>query len=249
MFDLRGKNALVTGGSRGIGRAIALMLARAGAHVIINYASNEASARDVLDKIQQTGGTASIKGFDVGNTNEVQQALNDIIDAHGPVHVLVNNAGITRDGLFVRMKEDAVGDVLRTNLLGAMHCSKAVLNSMMKERWGRIINIGSVVATTGNPGQTNYCAAKAGLEGFTKALAREVATRGITCNVVAPGFIETDMTSTLSPRIRETILAQIPMGRMGVPEDVAACCVFLASDEASYITGHVFHVNGGMLCL
>jgi len=249
VFDLRGKNALVTGGSRGIGRAIALMLARAGAHVIINYASNEASARDVLDKIQQTGGTASIKGFDVGNTNEVQQALNDIIDTHGPVHILVNNAGITRDRLFVRMKEDAVEDVLRTNLLGAMHCSKAVLNSMMKERWGRIINIGSVVATMGNPGQTNYCAAKAGLEGFTKALAREVATRGITCNVVAPGFIETDMTSTLSPRIRETILAQIPMGRMGVPEDVAACCVFLASDEASYITGHVFHVNGGMLCL
>ena len=172
MFELNGKTALVTGGSRGIGRAIAISMAKAGAKVIVNYASNKASALMVRDEIEGTGGTCEIKGFDVSDAKTVQDAVSALIEAHGPIHILVNNAGITRDGLFIRMKEAALEDVLKTNLLGAINCSRAVLGTMMKERWGRIINIGSVVAAIGNPGQANYCASKAGIEGFTKALSK-----------------------------------------------------------------------------
>ncbi|OCC15911.1 3-oxoacyl-[acyl-carrier protein] reductase [Dissulfuribacter thermophilus] len=248
MFDLKGKNALVTGGSRGIGRAISMALAKSGAKVFINYAKNEASALEVKEEIESLGNEAVIVGFDVGDRDAAAKAIGEIIESHGPIHILVNNAGITRDSLFMRMKAEDIDEVLRVNLIGAISCTKAVLQPMLKERWGRIINIGSVVGTMGNIGQANYCASKAGLEGFTKAVAREVATRGITCNVIAPGFIETDMTSGLSEKIKDSILSQIPMGRMGSPEDVANACVFLASPEASYITGHVLHVNGGMLC-
>lgn len=249
MLDLKGKNALVTGGSRGIGRAISVALARCGAKVFINYAKNEASALEVKEEIESLGNEAVVVGFDVGDRDSATEAIGKIIESHGPIHILVNNAGITRDSLFMRMKVEDIDDVLRINLIGAISCTKAVLQPMLKERWGRIINIGSVVGTMGNIGQANYCASKAGLEGFTKAVAKEAAPRGITCNVIAPGFIETDMTSGLSQKIKDGILSQIPMGRMGSPEDVANACVFLASPEAAYITGHVLHVNGGMLCI
>ncbi len=249
MFDLTGKRALVTGGSRGIGRAICLGLAQAGAEVFINYARGEEAAQKVKEEVEGAGGTAHVVGFDVGSGDTVKEAIGDLIKTHGPIQILVNNAGITRDSLFMRMKDEAIEEVIRTNLIGAMNCTKAVLNPMMKERWGRIINIGSVVASVGNVGQANYCASKAGIEGFSKAIAKEVATRGITCNVIAPGFIETDMTTGLPEKVKEAILGEIPIGRMGTPEEVAAACVFLASNEASYITGHVLHVNGGMLCI
>jgi len=248
MFDLQGKTALVTGGSRGIGKAVAVSLAAHGARVFINYSRSEAAASAVKEAIEADGGTAQTVCFDVGDKEAVGEAVKGIQKDIGPIHILVNNAGITRDSLFLRMKEEDIERVLRINLLGAMHCTKAVLQGMMKERWGRIISIGSVVGSMGNAGQANYCASKAGLEGFTKALAREVAPRGITCNVVAPGFIETDMTKMLPEKVKSEILSRIPLGRMGRPLDVAACCVFLASNEASYITGHVLHVNGGLLC-
>ncbi len=242
------KIAVVTGGSRGIGKAVCKALAPRVSMVYINFVSNEDAARQVQAEIASLGGKAELLPFDVSDSEAVSKAMKKVISDAGGVHVLVNNAGITRDSLLARMKEGDWNDVIATNLTGMFNCTKAVLMNMMKQRWGRIINIGSVVGAMGNPGQANYAAAKAGIEGFTKSLAREVASRGITANVVSPGFIDTDMTQVLSDKIKEGLLAQIPAGRFGTPEDVASAVAFLASDSAAYITGHVLHVNGGLLC-
>ena len=244
---MTGKIALVTGGSRGIGKAVCLKLSALGAHVCINYASNEKAAREVLVEIENEGGSGELCPFDVSG-KDAASAIKGIIKEKGGIHVLVNNAGITKDALLARMKEDDWDKVIAVNLKGAFICTQAVLMNMMKQRWGRIINIGSVVGAMGNPGQANYAATKAGLEGFSKSAAREVASRGVTVNVVSPGFIETDMTAALPEKIKDQLLSQIPCGRMGMPEDVANAVAFLASEEASYITGHVLHINGGLLC-
>jgi len=246
--ELEGKNALVTGGSRGIGRAVSLELARMGARVFINFTSNEAAARQVAAEIESAGGQADLCPFDVSDKKKVKDSISGIIKEHGPIQVLVNNAGITRDALLARMKEQDWDQVIDVNLKGAFNCIQACAMAMMKSRWGRIINVGSVVGTIGNVGQANYSAAKAGLEGLTKTVAREMATRGITVNLVAPGFVETDMTAGLSDKIRDALLQQIPVGRMGSPEEIAASVAFLASNSASYITGHTLHVNGGLVC-
>lgn len=245
--DLEGKIAVVTGGSRGIGRAIAIKLAALGAEVLVNYGSNEPAARAVQEEIAAAGGTARTVPFDVADADAVANFFRAAVKEYGGAHILVNNAGITRDTLLARMKEEDWDRVLVVNLKGAFNCSRAVVMAMMKQRWGRIVNVGSVVGSMGNAGQVNYAAAKAGLEGFTKSLAREVASRGVTVNVVAPGFITTDMTTALPERLRDELLGQIPVGRMGQPEEVAEAVAFLASDQASYITGHVLHVNGGLL--
>ncbi len=239
---------MVTGGSRGIGRAISRRLAGLGARVFINYVSNENAARDVVDEIIREGGQASLLPFDVSDRDASAKALKGLIKEQGAIHILVNNAGITRDGLLARMKEEHWDRVMSVNLKGIYNCTQPVLMNMLKQRWGRIINIGSVVGSMGNAGQCNYAAAKAGIEGFTRALAREVAPRGITANVVAPGFIETDMTAVLPEKVKDQLLGQIPSGRLGRPEEVADAVAFLASEHASYITGHVLHVNGGLLC-
>jgi 3-oxoacyl-[acyl-carrier protein] reductase len=246
--QLKNKIALVTGGSRGIGRAICMKLAQMGAEVFINFSSNEAMAQEVKNAIISLGGKAHVLGLDVADAAAVQQAIRSIVETAGGLHILVNNAGITRDTLLVRMKQEDWNRVIATNLGGVFNCTQAAISTMMKQRWGRIINIGSVVGSMGNAGQANYAAAKAGLEGFSRSVAREVASRGITVNVVAPGFIETDMTAVLAEKYKEALLSQIPVGRMGKPEDVAEAVAFLATEGAAYITGQVLHVNGGLFC-
>ncbi|MCP3852733.1 MAG: 3-oxoacyl-[acyl-carrier-protein] reductase [Gammaproteobacteria bacterium] len=243
---LNGKIALVTGGSRGIGRAISLKLASLGAVIGINYVSNPTAAEETLALVEKQGGKGFLTPFNVADANTVQKAVKKIIDSHGAIDILVNNAGITRDGLMARMKEADWDSVLDTNLKGAFNCSKAVMRSMMKKRAGRIINISSVIGFLGNGGQVNYAAAKAGLVGLTKSVSRELATRNVTVNCVAPGYIVTDMTDNLDEEIQQAIQAQIPLGRLGQPEDVASSVAFLASDEAGYLTGQTLHVNGGM---
>jgi 3-oxoacyl-[acyl-carrier protein] reductase len=238
--------ALVTGGSRGIGRAICVKLASLGAVVGINYVSNPAAAEETLQQITAVGGTGFTVRFDVADAEAVQENIKEIIATHGQIDILVNNAGITRDGLMARMKEDDWDSVLDTNLKGAFLCSKAVMRAMMKKRWGRIINVSSVVGFVGNGGQVNYGAAKAGLTGLTKSMARELAGRNITVNCVAPGYIVTDMTDGLAEDVQEALKAQIPLGVLGTPEDVAASVGFLASTDSNYITGQTLHVNGGM---
>ncbi len=244
--ELQGKNALVTGASRGIGRAIAIELAKAGADIIINYLSSENKAMEVKEEIEKLGRKAYLSKFDVGNYEEVKRAIKEIEEKIGIVHILVNNAGITKDALFLKMKEEDWEKVLRTNLFSAFYVTKEVMPLMLKNRWGRIINISSVVAFTGNPGQVNYATAKAGLIGFTKALALELAGRNITVNVIAPGYIESDMTEHLPEKVKQAFLEAIPLKRAGLPEEVAHLTVFLASDKTSYITGTVFHINGGL---
>jgi len=246
--DLKEKTALVTGASRGIGSFIAKKLASLGAFVYINYNSSDEKAKKVIEEILEAGGRAELCKFDVSETESVTAAVSDIIKKRGNLHILVNNAGITKDALIMRMKETDWDNVVNINLKGVFNCSKAVVSHMMKARFGRIINISSVVGSMGNPGQTNYAATKAGTEGFTKSMAREVASRGITVNAVAPGYIETEMTDVIPEKIKEELIRQIPLNRIGKPEEVANAVAFLASDEASYITGHVFHVNGGLLC-
>ena len=245
-MSLEGKTALVTGGSRGIGRAVCLELAGRGALVGINYVSNAAAAEETLAAVTAAGGSGFVVGFDVADSAAVQKTVKEITADHGGVDILVNNAGITRDGLMARMKEADWDAVLDTNLKGAFTCSKAAMRAMMKKRWGRIINITSVIGFLGNGGQVNYAAAKAGLVGFSKSMARELAARQITVNCVAPGYIVTDMTSDLSEDIQEMIKAQIPLGSLGTPEDVAAAVGYLASEESQYLTGQTLHVNGGM---
>jgi 3-oxoacyl-[acyl-carrier protein] reductase len=243
---LKDKVALVTGASRGIGRAIALQLAEAGADVVVNYAGSEDAAQDVVKQIEALGRKAIKLKADVSSLQEAEDLVKQTIEAFGKIDILVNNAGITRDNLIMRMKEEEFDQVIATNLKGVFNCIKAVTRPMMKQRSGRIINISSVVGVLGNPGQANYVAAKAGVIGLTKATARELATRGITVNAVAPGFIETDMTDKLSGDTRENLLKQIPLERLGQPEDVAKAVRYLASDDASYLTGQTIHVDGGM---
>ncbi len=238
--------ALITGGSRGIGRAICVRLARMGATVGINYVSNPTAAEETLRLVQEAGGQAFLAPFIVVDASAVQEQIKNIVDTHGKIDILVNNAGITRDGLMARMKEDDWDSVLDTNLKGAFLCSKAVMRSMMKQRWGRIINVTSVVGCMGNSGQVNYGAAKAGLIGLSKSMARELASRGITVNCIAPGYITTDMTDSLGEDVQVALKEQIPLGVLGTPEDVAAAAAFLASNDSAYITGQTLHVNGGM---
>jgi len=245
-MSIKGKTAVVTGGSRGIGRAISLRLAAMGAFVYVNYVSGEASAQETRELIVQAGGQAEIIGFDVADDKQVQVAFKEMKSGRGTVDILVNNAGITRDGLMARMKESDWDAVLSTNLKGAFLCAKAAARFMMKKKWGRIVNITSVIGFAGNAGQVNYAAAKAGLVGLTKSMAREFSSRNIAVNGVAPGYIITDMTSSLSEEIQEKIKGEIPMGSLGTPEDVAGAVAYLVSDDARYVTGQVLHVNGGM---
>jgi len=246
MGDTGKKIALVTGGSRGIGRAIALRLASEGSHVVVNYTKNEPAALEVADAIKKSGGSASVSGFDVSDFDTVQSKVEGIISEYGGIHILVNNAGITHDTLLMRMDKNDWDSVITTNLTGVFNCTKAVTRTMIKQRSGRIINITSVVGEMGNSGQTNYAASKAGIIGFTKAAARELAQRSVTVNAISPGFIETDITNDLSEEIRKQYIEKIPMGRFGRPEDIAGVVAFLTSDEASYITGEVIRVNGGI---
>lgn len=244
---LSGKVAIVTGGSRGIGRAVSLALADAGADVAVVYAGNRQKAEETMAEIEQRGRRGAMIQADVSRADQVDSAVKQVLDTFGRIDILVNNAGITRDNLVLRMKEEDWDRVIDTNLKGTFLFSKAVIRTMMKQRFGRIINISSVVGVSGNQGQANYVAAKAGVIGMTKAMARELASRGITVNAVAPGFIETDMTAVLGEEVRNQIMNQIPLARFGSPKDVAAAVRFLASDDASYITGQTLHVDGGMV--
>ena len=246
MFDLTGKVAIVTGGSRGIGRAVSEMLARSGAHVVVNYAGNDAAARETVESIVAAGGNADAKQFDVSDAAAVDAAITEVHKRLGRLDILVSNAGIAMDQLLLRVKPEEVERTFAINVNGAIWCAKSAMRIMMRQRTGRIIHLSSVVAESGNPGQAVYSASKAALIGLTKTLAREYASRGVTVNVVAPGFIETDMTSGLPDEAKKTILAQTPAGRIGRPEEIAAAVLYLASDEASYVTGQVLRVNGGM---
>jgi 3-oxoacyl-[acyl-carrier protein] reductase len=245
MFSLKDKVALVTGASQGIGRETALALSDAGAKVAV-AARNEEKLVALVQEIAAKGGTAFAVKMDVADAEQVKAGFKSVLEKFGKLDILVNNAAITRDGLAMRMKQDDWDAVLRTNLTGAHFCTQQALATMIRARAGRIINIASVVAQTGNAGQANYVAAKAGLIGLTKAIAMEIASRNVTVNAVAPGFIETPMTDVLSGKVKEELKTRIPLGRLGTGRDVAAAIVFLASDEAGYITGHVLDVNGGM---
>jgi 3-oxoacyl-[acyl-carrier protein] reductase len=246
MFELTNRVALVTGGSRGIGRAVSVALARQGAYVVVNYAGNEAAAAETLSQVVAAGGKGEIVRFDVADGDAVDAAVKDVVARHGKLDILVNNAGIAIDQLLARVKHEDIERTFAVNVEGTLHCSKAAIRSMMKQRFGRIINLSSVIAETGNPGQVVYGASKAAIIGMTKSIAREYASRNITVNCVAPGFIETDMTSTLGEAQQKWILDQTPLGRIGKAEEVAAAVVYLASDEAGFVTGQVVRVNGGM---
>jgi len=246
MAQFEGKVAVVTGGSRGIGRAIALAFGRAGARVAVTCSRQREAAEEVVVALQQMGGTGQVFQFDVADYTATTAAFEEIVKTFGRVDILVNNAGVRSDQLLVRMKPEEWDAVIHTNLSGTFHCARAAARTMLRQRWGRIIAITSVIGMTGNAGQTNYAASKAGLIGFTKALAKELGPRGITVNAVAPGFIETDMTRTLSDTQRQALLQHVPLGSLGTPDDVAACVLFLASDEARYITGEVVSVSGGL---
>ncbi|ADG06156.1 3-oxoacyl-[acyl-carrier-protein] reductase [Kyrpidia tusciae] len=241
-----GRVALVTGGSRGIGRAVCLALAARGTAVAVNYVHREEAAADVVRRIEAAGGRARAFGGDVSDPSQADGLVREVLEAFGRLDILVNNAGITRDMLILRMKDDDWDAVMNTNLKGAFHCIRAAARPMMKQRYGRIVNITSVAGVMGNPGQANYSAAKAGLIGLTKTAAREFASRGITVNAVAPGLIETDMTAAMTEEAVQALHDQIPLGRLGRPEEVAEAVAFLSSEAAGYITGHVLHVDGGM---
>ena len=248
MFKLSKKVAVVTGASRGIGRSMAETYARAGAHVIC-VSRNEDALNVVADGIKSNGGSASVTAINVSNLEKFQNFIKDTTDTYGSVDILVNNAGITRDTLIVRMSEEDWDTVIDVNLKGAFNGIKAVTRTMMKQRFGRIINISSVVGLTGNAGQVNYAASKAGLIGLTKATAKEIGSRGITVNCIAPGYIATDMTGQMDDKAKNLLISQIPLGRIGSPDDIAATALFLASDEAGYITGQTFTVDGGMVMI
>lgn len=243
---MTGRVALVTGGSRGIGRAIAERLAADGHRVAVNYHSRADAADEVVAAITAAGGTALAVGGDVGDGDAVAGLFAAVEDAWGPVEVLVNNAGITADDLLLRMKPEAWDAVIRTNLGSVYHCTRTALRGMLKARWGRVINIASVAGISGNAGQANYAAAKAGVIGFTRSVAKEVGSRGITVNAVAPGFVETDMTDALGETVKTAVLPSIAVGRFGTPPEVAAAVGYLASDDAAYVTGQVLVVDGGL---
>ena len=244
---LEGKIAVVTGASRGIGRAIAEKLASMGAFVVINYNGSKDRAEEVRQEIEAAGGAAAIYQCDVSDYDKCGTFIQDVINEHGRIDILVNNAGVTRDGLLMKMTEEAFDQVINTNLKGAFNTMRFVSRQMLKQRSGRIVNMSSVVGVTGNAGQANYAASKAGIIGLTKSAARELAPKGITVNAIAPGFIETDMTGVLPEKVKEATVAQIPLGRFGKPEQIAAAAAFLSSEDAGYITGQVLHVDGGMV--
>ncbi|WP_371371303.1 3-oxoacyl-[acyl-carrier-protein] reductase [Sporomusa aerivorans] len=246
-MHLDGQVAIVTGASRGIGRAVAIALAKVGAKVVVNYAGNAQAAEEVRQAIVDNGGQAITVKADIASAEAVDALVKQTIEAFGKIDILVNNAGITRDALLMRMKDEDWDAVMNTNLKGIYYCTKAVSKIMMKQRSGKIINMTSVVGIMGNAGQANYAAAKAGVIGFTKSMARELASRGITVNAIAPGFIATDMTHGLSEQVKADLAAKIPLNRLGAAEDVAAAVVFLAADSANYITGQTLNVDGGMV--
>ncbi|MGX4282991.1 3-oxoacyl-[acyl-carrier-protein] reductase [Bacillus sp. JK106] len=244
---LNEKTAVVTGASRGIGRAIALDLAKNGCNVVVNYSGNEAKANEVVDEIKSLGRNAIAVKADVSNSEEVQNMMKEAVAAFSSIDILVNNAGITKDNLLMRMKENEWDDVININLKGVFNCTKAVTRQMMKQRSGRIINVSSIVGVSGNPGQANYVAAKAGVIGLTKSSAKELASRNITVNVIAPGFISTDMTDKLSKEVQDEMLKQIPLARFGDPSDISSVVTFLASEGSRYMTGQTLHIDGGMV--
>jgi 3-oxoacyl-[acyl-carrier protein] reductase len=245
-LGLNGRVALVTGGSRGIGRACALALAKDGADVTISFTSNEAAANETVAAIVAAGGKASALRFDVASAEACKEAIETIAKDKGGLHILVNNAGVSIDGLLMRYKDDDLRKIFETNVFGAFYLARAASRPMMKAKWGRIVMMGSVVGETGNVGQTAYAGTKAALDGMAKSIARELASRNITANVVAPGFIDTDMTRALPEEAKKAMLGGIPLGAMGTAEDVADAVAFLCSERAKYITGHVLDVNGGM---
>ena len=245
-MNFSGKAAVVTGGSRGIGRAVCLELAKGGANVVLCYAGNEAAANDTAAACEALGARALAVRCNVAEAGEVKALMDASVQAFGRIDILVNNAGITRDGLLMMMKDEDFDAVINANLKGTFLCMKAVSRLMMRQRYGRIVNLSSVVGLRGNAGQVNYAASKAGVVGMTKSLAKELASRGVTVNAVAPGFIETDMTAAMTDAAKAATLASIPMQKLGAPEDVARAVAFLASDEAAYITGQVLAVDGGM---
>lgn len=245
-LGLNGKIALVTGGSRGIGRACATALATEGADVVISYGSNEAAAQETVAAIEAAGGKASAKKFDVGDPAACKEAVDAIVKEKGGLHVLVNNAGIAVDGLLMRFKDEDLRRIFETNVFGAFYLARAATRPMMKAKWGRIIMMGSVVGEMGNTGQAAYAATKASLDGLAKSIARELASRNVTANVIAPGFIDTDMTNALPEEAQKGLLDQIPTGRMGLAEEIADAVLFLASERAGYVTGQVLNVNGGL---
>lgn len=247
MRKLEGKSAVVTGASRGIGRAIALQLASEGARVVVNYSGSQAKAEDVVAQIVANGGEAIAVQASVASADDVQALMAKALETFGSIDILVNNAGITRDNLLMRMKEEEWDDVMNTNLKGVFLCTKAVTRQMMKQRVGRIINIASIVGVAGNAGQANYVAAKAGVIGLTKTTAKELASRNILVNAIAPGFITTEMTAELPEELKAGMMTQIPLAKLGQPEDIAKAVVFLASDDSQYITGQTLHIDGGMV--
>ena len=247
MGRFEGKSAIVTGASRGIGREIALLLAKEGARVAVNYSGSKEKADEVVKLITESGGEAFAIQADVSDADSVKNMVDKTLEMFGSIDILVNNAGITRDNLLMRMKEDEWDDVININLKGVFLCTKGVTRQMMRQRAGRIVNVASIVGVSGNPGQANYVAAKAGVIGLTKTAAKELASRNINVNAVAPGFITTDMTDALSEEVKRQMLAVIPLGKLGSPEDVARTVLFLLSEDADYITGQTIHVDGGMV--
>lgn len=246
MFRLDNKTALVTGGSRGIGRATALALARQGATVVVNYASNEAAAHEVVEEILRGGGQAEALQFDVADSAQVEAAISDVVKRHNKLDILVANAGIAIDGLLLRLKDEDLDRLLAVNLRGALACARSAIKPMMRARSGRIVFVSSVIGEIGNAGQAAYASSKAALLGLTKTLAREYGSRGVTVNAVAPGLIDTDMTARIDDAARKSVVSTIPLGHFGKPDDVAAAVAYLVSDEAAYVTGHTLRVNGGM---
>ena len=247
MMQLKGKTAIVTGGARGIGKSIAMTLAAAGANIVINYTRSSKEAEEVVEEAKKLGVSALALKADVSKNDEIENLVKEVLNQFGSIDILVNNAGITRDNLLIRMSEEDFQAVIDINLKGAFLCTKHVSKVMMKQRTGKIINIASVVGVMGNAGQSNYAASKAGLIGFTKSIAKELAKRNINVNAVAPGYIETDMTASLPEKVREAFMINIPMARGGLPQDVANVVLFLSSEYSDYITGQVINIDGGMV--